>query len=275
MLQADDLGQAPASVPAHIYAEFLPNIRSVSVSVALPAPLPSLPSPSLPSLPETTTSVSVSGDGTIIDIRYGRESRALRLPVSVDPTSLSLSPTAYAVARDISIRLRPSVIAVQSLLNTCDANYDPWSASALEDCHSLHCLECAATVVEKDTIKAWKDLPSANWAEMMDFWHCHKPVDHRKTASPAGSEQKGYSANSAFSAVSGTCFVNTTSLLLSPQDCRAKEVCYLLKRGLMCYGQQEGSLFDHWSKQCWGIRYNCPILKISTDNDSVANRSNS
>ena len=273
MLQADDLGQAPASVPAHIYAEFLPNIRSVSVSVALPSPLPSL---SLPSLPETTTtSVSVSDDGTIIEIRYGRDSGALRLPVTVDPTSLPLSPPAYAVARDISIRLRPSVTAVQSLLNTCDVNYDPWSASALEDCHSLHCAECAFAIVEQDTVSIWKDLPSANWAEMMDFWHCHKPVDHKNTASAAGSEQKGYSANSAFSAVSGTCFVNTTSLLLSPQNCRTKKVRYLLKRAQICYGQQEGSLFDHRSTQCWGIRYNCPILKTLRGNDGVANRSNS
>lgn len=240
-----------------MYAEFLPNIRSVSVSVALPSPRPSL---SFPSLTEaTTTTVSISDDGTTIDVQSDGASHILRLPVTIDPASLPFSQAAHAATHDFSVRLRPSTLAVQSLLDACDANHDPWSASALGDCNSLHCAECAFTVVEQDTIRIWKDLPSANWAEMMDFWHCHKPLDHKKT-DVVGSEHKGYSASSAFRADSGTCFVNSTSLLLSPEDCRAKQVCCYSLRVLKCYGQQEGSLFDHWSKQCLGIRYNCPIL---------------
>ena len=227
MFQADDLGQSPASTAAtaHIYAEFLPNIRSVSVSVALPPRLPSL---GLPRLPETTTpAVSISDDGKTIDISHNGSSRILRLPVAVDPASLLTSPASHPASRDLNIRLRPSAKGVQSLLPSSEVNHDPWSASALDGCHSLHCAECAFVIVGQDTISLWKDLPSANWAEMMDFWHCHKPLDHKDTTSTAGTEQKGYSASSAFSAGPGTCFVDTTSLLLSPEDCRAQKVCCL------------------------------------------------
>jgi len=262
MSRLDDLGQAPASalVPVHIYAEFLPNIRSVTVSVTLPS---QLPPPSLPCLSETTgTAVSIADDATTLNIRCNGASYGLRLPVPVDPASLLPSPIAYAVAHDISIRLRPNAIAVQGLLDTCEVNHDPWSASALEDCYSIGCAECAFTIVEQDTIRLWKDLPSANWAEMMDFWHCHKPLDHKDSTKAAGLEGKGYSASSTFSAGPRICFVNTTSLLLCPEDCRAEKVCCVMKCVLKCYGRQEGSLFDHWSKQCLGIRYNCPILKL-------------
>src|SRR5690606_5003164 len=43
---------------------------------------------------------------------------------------------------------------------------------------SIYCANCNATLVENGKVSAWKDLPSKNWAEMMDFWHCHKPDDH-------------------------------------------------------------------------------------------------
>lgn len=39
------------------------------------------------------------------------------------------------------------------------------------------CKSCESKLISSETITTWKALPSETWAEMMDFWHCHKPSD--------------------------------------------------------------------------------------------------
>jgi len=69
----------------------------------------------------------------------------------------------------------------------------------------------------------WKDLPSENWAEMMDFWHCHKPTEHESHAGHSDEEtataNKGYAANSKFTAQNKVGFVDLTTFLLDAKDC--------------------------------------------------------
>lgn len=42
---------------------------------------------------------------------------------------------------------------------------------------SMSCAVCRTPIIPNcgTTIQTWKALPSETWAEMMDFWHCHKP----------------------------------------------------------------------------------------------------
>jgi hypothetical protein len=76
-------------------------------------------------------------------------------------------------------------------------------------------------------IKAWKDLPSENWAEMMEFWHCHKPEDdHGKDHEHLTS--KGYGARSMIGAQLGVGFVDLTSFLFSESDTTHVEVRHSL-----------------------------------------------
>lgn len=77
--------------------------------------------------------------------------------------------------------------------------------------------------MSKNTIKAWKDLPSENWAEMMEFWHCHKPHDHDQR-DPESLASKGYGANNAISAQPGIGFVDLTSFLFAESDCDGLKV---------------------------------------------------
>ncbi|KAK9237609.1 ubiquitin-conjugating enzyme E2-binding protein [Lipomyces kononenkoae] len=51
----------------------------------------------------------------------------------------------------------------------------PLSARQLSDCKAVQCRECGADLL-KDNVK-FLDLPSENWYELLDYWHCHKP-DH-------------------------------------------------------------------------------------------------
>ncbi|RAL10820.1 HECT-type E3 ubiquitin transferase [Aspergillus homomorphus CBS 101889] len=77
----------------------------------------------------------------------------------------------------------------------------PWRAMDMRAGTRVRCRLCEVVVLDRpggfdrglgsgkrgeeegEGIKGWvwKDLPSGNWAEMMDFWHCHKPdpVDGR------------------------------------------------------------------------------------------------
>ena len=105
----------------------------------------------------------------------------------------------------------------------------PWSALVLRPGASVLCRKCKAVIVEQDNLKEWKDLPSENWAEMMEFWHCHKP-DHAH-AHNESLASRGYGANSRISAQDGVGFVNLTSFLLSKKDVSASTV--------------SASLFDH------------------------------
>jgi len=109
-------------------------------------------------------------------------------------------------------------------------NYVPWTAMELnkEAATLFNCRACGAEVIPKDRIKTWKDLPSGNWEEMMDFWHCHRPDEsHRHIETPRYAPlQQGYVAES------GTALVDLTYFLLAEADCseavEAAEVNYPL-----------------------------------------------
>lgn len=42
----------------------------------------------------------------------------------------------------------------------------------------IQCAFCSANIINAADIFPWKPLPSETWAEMMDFWHCHKPDEN-------------------------------------------------------------------------------------------------
>lgn len=86
------------------------------------------------------------------------------------------------------------------------------------------CRGCTAVIVEKGQVGEWRDLPSENWAEMMDFWHCHKPDDHDHGNAHQHKDTnlasiKGYGANTRFTAQVGVGFVDLASFLLAEDDC--------------------------------------------------------
>jgi len=93
----------------------------------------------------------------------------------------------------------------------------------------------------------WKDLPSADWAEMMDLWHCHKPDkhenghedengkgndDHQKRwveKVPHSNDEngvvKGCGEVNQVTALPGTVLVDVSSFVVADGDCkRVKKV---------------------------------------------------
>jgi hypothetical protein len=112
-------------------------------------------------------------------------------------------------------------------------DFVPWTAADMSPSTKLRCRGCENVVLDmprcadgsENTGPAgwtWKDLPSGNWAEMMDFWHCHKPdppEGHGHGEDP-NAQTKGYGAANQVVATAGTVLVDVATFLVSEVDCR-------------------------------------------------------
>ncbi|TVY41732.1 Uncharacterized protein LOCC1_G004339 [Lachnellula occidentalis] len=215
----------PPSKPL-IYAELLANIRQISVIAALETPC------------DAATKVELSGNGQQFIMHHGGESTTLTLPGRIVLTTPLQKP---ALGRkELSWRLPLDSPPTRPDAEDAQSSEAPWSASKLRQDLEFLCRDCGAVVIGRGVIKIWKDLPSENWAEMMDFWHCHKPdvPEHERThehesngthgpeepdAEKSVAPTKGYGANTKFAAISGTAFVDITTFLLTPSDSSSLE----------------------------------------------------
>ncbi len=115
-------------------------------------------------------------------------------------------------------------------------------ASDLTSESELSCSNCAVVLLERRKITSWKDLPSEGWAEMMEFWHCHKP--HEPDNGANGHVKKGYAADSKLAIETGVGMVEALDLLVFPADCSNIEVSFLniyqfLSQTFSSLGQKE------------------------------------
>ena len=144
----------------------------------------------------------------------------LELPCSVvNHANLTIPP---ATRTELFFRLAVSDAAKLSLQadHATDCN-DPWPALKLTSETQVACRSCATLLV--NNVNVWKHLPSASWADMMDFWHCHKPSAKNEDDERAGS-QKGYAAANALGPTAGIGLVDVSQLLVSDIDCIGIEV---------------------------------------------------
>ncbi|KAI1142167.1 ubiquitin-conjugating enzyme E2-binding protein [Hypoxylon sp. FL0543] len=205
------------SHPILIYAELLSNIRQVSVGCSLRTPVSS------------STRASISSDGQVLAVNHDGLETSLRLPGRV--ASIKQLPVQNRGTKNLSWRLPLARTLGHTVSSMQEGQTVPWSANDLQPESHIACRTCRATIVESGTIKEWKDLPSENWAEMMEFWHCHKPHDHGHGHNGDGlTTSKAYGASSRISAQSAIGFVDLTSFLLSEKDLSSGNVSTLEKR---------------------------------------------
>lgn len=198
------MSSAMESGTLSIYAELLPSIRQVSVAASLPAE------------PGASTHAQVFAGGSRIGIRHGRHAKDLRLPGAV--TAPPLLPVPKTPAKSLSWRL-PLAASHPSPgpLAHDHCPISPWSSADLKPGSPVTCRHCGNAMLPAGVISTWKDLPSENWAEMMEFWHCHKPEphDHQRHEHLA---DRGYGANASISAQASVGFVDIMSFLFSEHD---------------------------------------------------------
>ncbi|KAL9005781.1 MAG: hypothetical protein Q9188_001447 [Gyalolechia gomerana] len=136
---------------------------------------------SLPTDCNVTTSVSLSSERSFLSVFHDDKVAEIRLPAAVRHGSVpKIDPKSV---REISLRL-PIVEGT----------------------------------VHKDSVRLWKDLPSENWAEMMDFWHCHKPDTDDTIYHHQDGLGKGYGAASTIESIAGVGLLDPMYLLLSHDD---------------------------------------------------------
>ncbi|KAM7196088.1 Ubiquitin-conjugating enzyme E2-binding protein [Rhypophila sp. PSN 637] len=222
-----------ASEQSILYAELLPNIGRISLAISLSPPAV-----------DASTRVAIDADGSNVELRHNGEIHRLRLPsrVALGGSVLPIQkqrvgtlswPLPLQSIRSLQSR-QPKIVGLGT---------SAWSATDLKIGSRVSCRKCGSVIVKNGSIVAWKDLPSENWAEMMEFWHCHKP-DHPHSHDPASNASRGaetslktlengdgekaddaslaargYGASSAISAQEGVGFVDLTTLLFAESDC--------------------------------------------------------
>lgn len=192
-----------------IYAELLPNLGRVSVVATLPSPA------------DDTTVAEVSKDGSNVRIHHQGEWRDLLLPGTVVKP-----PSVLAMKRGVlslSWRLQLPQNQVGQGEYAPESHAIPWSAADLLPGSAVSCRRCKAVIVPEDAVEVWKDLPAENWAEMMEFWHCHKPGDQDRQ-DDGDLAQRGYGANSTISGQDAIGLVDLSSFLFAESDCKNLKV---------------------------------------------------
>ncbi|KAL1841388.1 hypothetical protein VTJ49DRAFT_7118 [Mycothermus thermophilus] len=204
-----------------LYAELLVNIRQISIGASLDSPS------------DASTQISLSADGRTVNLAHRGQTARLILPgkAAVGGTLLPIQERQKG-STSLSWRLPADGASLPPSHRQTGVEDIPWSATDLAPTSGVACRHCGADVVPSGSVKVWKDLPSENWAEMMEFWHCHKPDHHHHhhhgngddrdsgTADEQSLASRGYGASSAIQAQESVGFVDLTSLLFAETDCR-------------------------------------------------------
>ncbi|KAK8050645.1 HECT-type E3 ubiquitin transferase [Apiospora phragmitis] len=196
MLQSDDI---------LIYAELLSNVGRVSVACD----------------GANAIIASVSADSLSLTVGNHETENTVKLPGQVvsaeDAAQFLRVHNKQTRCHQWSLPLGPARNSQRREAPDAQAT-TPWSAQDLSPRSSIYCRGCQTPLVAEGRIETWKDLPSENWAEMMEFWHCHKPHGHEHHDNQ-GLASRGYGANSRLSGQTGVGLMDLTSLLFSQSDC--------------------------------------------------------
>lgn len=208
-----------------LYAEFLPNIKKLTIITTLDTPR------------DGSTSLWADNKRSEIVLKQGDDIHRIGLPAKITPDEGNQIRHLQLPGKDDLQSV--SSLTAEPLFKNTDVIV-PWTASALDLETELRCRKCS-TIVSTGKVKVWKDLPSEAWAEMMDLWHCHKPAEpeHSHDEAPA---KKGYAAGSKLVARTGTGFVDVMSFLLAEADCSGIEVSNFPHIHSRTYGSKEGVL---------------------------------
>lgn len=222
-----------------MYAEYLPKLQKISIVINLPTPS------------EWKTKVIIGKDASTLHVYHETVTTKMALPVSssIRDEHLGFGNREISPGHTmLSWRIKPADGVVEAAEANAKAGVEvvrvPWSAADLIVDVDIACRNCQTVILSKDKLQDWKDLPSENWAEMMEFWHCHKPTTSNADGDEKGNNgiadhvnghpdtedqnktsddqlaSRGYGANSAISAKSGVGFVDLTKFLFYGEDCR-------------------------------------------------------
>ena len=197
----------------YLYAEVLANIRQANLYA------------SLETRKNEHTKIDVASDKKTITVSHNGETASIYLPTEISGNAEINIPIDRG--KEVSVRLELADIMTMPSLEDAIGGEGPWSARDLSPNTRLRCRACQSGVLVSEMPMAFKDLPSDHWAEMMDFWHCHRPhhaEPNQAKDTEEAAQAKGYGNSSKLKATRGVAFVDTASFLLAEQSCRNMEV---------------------------------------------------
>ncbi|KAJ5930615.1 hypothetical protein N7466_006108 [Penicillium verhagenii] len=238
--------QTDANPPLYLHAELLPNIRQITLYISIPRNL-ALDATARPQIQLSDDGVFTKSPQNVTDTVKlpARVNDAARLILNSNTPPIKQSIDA---SHDYSFRMQidptdPTLMPKDELTD----DHVPWTATDMSISTRIRCRTCSTPFLDasgpniprdecENELKdkkisgwMWKDLPSGNWAEMMDFWHCHKPDPHEddpkseaKAALKVEEENaqiKGYGAGSRVEAISGTVLIDVATFLVAESDC--------------------------------------------------------
>jgi ubiquitin-protein ligase E3 D len=195
----------------YLYAEVLANIRQANLYA------------SLKTEKNEHTTINIASDKKTITVTHDGETASIYLPTEIGGTAEVSIPVDRG--KDMSLRLELADIKNMPAFEDVLGNEEPWSAKDLGPNTLIRCRACKAELLTNELPLDFKDLPSGNWAEMMDFWHCHRPHDAGPCQEDAmTAHSKGYGSSAKLKAAPGIAFLDSGSFLFAEQSCRNIEV---------------------------------------------------
>ncbi|KAK0248081.1 hypothetical protein B0A54_16478 [Friedmanniomyces endolithicus] len=210
-----------------LYAEPLQNIRTLSIQA------------SLGTASNQATKATLSADRHYLTLEHEGERAIIRLPAGLGSCGDVTLAIPAAPIKDLTFRLNvgPRPEPRDALGNSVHnpENIVPWMASDLTPETAVSCATCHAEIVRPGQVQQWKDLPSEGWAEMMDFWHCHKPDGPHDHAQEVENVSRGFAANSKLTTRPGMGLVGPMDFLFSAEDCKMLELQFASILCMKCY----------------------------------------
>lgn len=197
----------------YVYAELLLHIRQLTLYASLSEDK------------DKGTQILISSDKKVITAVYGDEKASIYLPTQIKGTANVTFPLGKRTEFSTKLQIDDQN-ELQHAIETSSEIQVPWTATSLQPGVQLHCKACSAVVVGEGVISQWKDLPSENWAELMDLWFCHKPHehDHDHDDTKAAAASKGFADQSKVLNEPGTGMVDSLSFLFHGDDSKAIQV---------------------------------------------------
>lgn len=186
------------SLDINLYAEFLLNVRSVTVCA------------SIRKESNVYKEAYVHADQKSVTISYDGTSSTIVLPLDLKLKGSVGFPVSDPA--EISVRLE---IIEEGLtphgLHMVVVNDNPWTASELTPYTQIACRYCSTLIVASKQ-RIWKDLPRGSWTDMFDQWYCHRPS---KSHEP--NQQYLGAANPQVE--QGMAFVDTCHFIFPKNEC--------------------------------------------------------
>ncbi|CCD27192.1 putative polyadenylation protein NDAI_0J03000 [Naumovozyma dairenensis CBS 421] len=106
-------------------------------------------------------------------------SSIVKLPceVSIDQPVNLVKRTGNEAAFTLRLKASSSRISEANVYSDFQGK---WSKNQLlqSSKFKLKCFNCNSDIIDEQNYRKLNDMPSEYWAELMDYWHCHKPDIH-------------------------------------------------------------------------------------------------